>query len=347
MASSTNDYLGNHYCTAYAIGPNTTSILTIMLLIISSIALIMLSLIAYHSCSKILKQERLHDAVKFMFMASVITSYFLFIIILTRCIICIGWNLYLPVMYLDSIFILVYCTLLQILLAMYFFRLYSAFNDSTFALTKLQMSILGSGYIIITILMILYIIDYMIVSIRYKGDWKRDNRYFLEGMLGIWGYMGPIALTLYIFVSIYALYLFINNLLKLVKMCSFDAELSPSQRFMINSAAKYASILSLAIITSIISVIGWNVATLLWDVTANWNQYNSFLQQIMLLTSTMDAIVNELCLYLQFSFTAKYYDKYCQRCMAKICYYNQILTNDAKKSIEIQPISLGDTSAED
>eukprot|EP01084_Bolivina_argentea_P131266 231717_1 len=347
MAPFPLQHPGNYYCTAYGGAPNTTSILMIFLVIISITALIILSFITYHSSIELSKLKKLRPSIKYLFITSIIMCYFLFIIALTRSIVCIGWNVYLPVIYMDAEFMLLYCTLFQILLAIYILRLHYTFNDSAFALTKLQMSIMGSLYIIITILMALYVFDYMVVTFHYQGDWKRADRYFLEGILG---YMGPIALVLYVIVSIYVLYLFVDKLLKLVKMGSFEAELSPSQRNMIHSASKYASIFSLAIITSIITVIGWNVSTLLWDNNTNWNQGNSFLQQIMLVSSTIDAIVNITCQYLQFSFTAKYYNKYCRKCMGMECCCKRILTYDVKKSnqcVEFTTISADGTSDED
>ena len=91
------------------------------------------------------------------------------------------------------------------------------------------------------------------------------------------------------------------------------AELNEQQRRVLNTAAKYTSLLSVALICSIPTIMIILINGLLWD-----EEYDENIFKIMWLWMAFDCFINLVCLWLQFNVAEKYYKRYCM-CCGNVC----------------------------
>ena len=202
--------------------------------------------------------------------------------------------------------------------------------------------------------MILYNMQLIFITFRYYGNFNTASQDH-PGLVWV-DYCGLASLMVYIITSIYALYLFLKKLLQLVKMHATQVQsksnfkLNKSQIVMMKTAAKYGSLLSVAIFANIFTSIGWSLLAFKWEneVGCCWNEYNAFLNQLMVLLTIIDVLINVICLYLQFKFASKYYNVYCKKPLEFICCCEKILTADVKKSmiVEFETIKTTESDSE-
>ena len=142
MAAVYNDLAQNKFCVAYGRGIGGNSICIIFTMTISVIGIIISSMIIYHSAPKIAKNKKLDSTIKYLYIASLIAAYLLFIIALIKSILCIDMNLYHPSVVLEAFFILIYCILFCLILAILIHRLHTTFTESIFKLSLTEKCIL-------------------------------------------------------------------------------------------------------------------------------------------------------------------------------------------------------------
>ena len=203
--------------------------------------------------------------------------------------------------------ILILCVLAALLL-----RVHETFKQSAFGINKMQ-------YIIFIILYSMTAISGItLLSIdnfnaRTKGDGKTIFTYFL----GI----------SYFITSVYGMFVFVYKMYTLTKMRQSSIaygvsneidedviKLNNQQMKFLQMTSKYISLLSLAIITTWITFID-NI--IYGKIVKRWG-WTVIGHEIFGVQYAIDCAVNVLCLYLQYSFARKYYEKYCQ-CLGNCC----------------------------
>ena len=144
-----------------------------------------------------------------------------------------------------------------------------------------------------------------------------------------WSYFLFVLIT-----YIYGMYLFVQKMLKFTKLRN-EEQLSDQQARVLKDTSKYVSLLTIAIVTTIIAMISFVAfGFLLMDQN---NQYmTSMGKQVATIIQSVDCTANIICLSLQYSFANKHYDKYCG-CLNKICnkmFKIKLQTAAQKKYIE-------------
>lgn len=328
MASDQNthvSYAGSeHYC--QGISNNGLDIVEILMVIVSLTGLCVAIYVTFHSLQYLPKSKKLAKPPKISFYCCLICSYIVFISSAISAFICLLTDVYEN--FLNSMAIISFTILILILLITLIYRLFSSFATSSYAVKGITKWIFYILYSIILICAILNIIERCLVAIKFNGDWNAAAKQY---PFTASGYVGFIGLLLYISTSIYAVFLFIKKLMELTKsqmqstMDITNIKLSNSQKKILNNASKYVSLLALAIFTSILTAVGWSLSTFIWDPVENYNTWNSYLEEIMILITAIDTIVNLICLYLQFGFTSKYYNKWC--CGLQCCWHKALTMN--------------------
>ena len=346
------DFSKNKYCVGFEEGPNGNSIILIVVLVISIIGIIITAFITYHSSINMSKMSKLDNTIKSLCIAVLTVSFLIFIIAFIKSILCIDMFVYYPSMVLSAFFTLLYCLLFCLILATLLYRLYSTFIESAFKLSGFNQFLLSLMFILTIICVILYNIQHFWVTFAYNGNWNAANR--ADFKMTWMHYFGVISLIIYTVTSGYALFLFLHKLMKLAKLhrvkvqSMTNIQLNKAQMDMINTATKYGMLLSISIVTAILASIGWSIGNLIWDseIDCCWDESNAFLNHMMILITIIDALVHVICLYLQFPFSKRYYDKYCRKWLEFICCCRKILVMDVKRTIQGEHLKVNSNDSE-
>ena len=144
------------------------------------------------------------------------------------------------------------------------------------------------------------------------SSWKIDvgNEQLYQWRFIIQGLAASAALF-YIVTAVLTVVLFVNSLLNvatsgqdLQEYHSNNKQFNRVQHRLINSVSRYVGLFSIALFTSIVSV------TMIF-ADSWWPEGSHTYGQVTSIVSNIDAIINLICLYLQFSFNIKYYEKLC------------------------------------
>ena len=193
-------------------------------------------------------------------------------------------------------------------------RLYFTFKGSTFAISKCQKLFFIISSLLIESIVIMLMVEYIM-----------DINIYLRVSAQI------VFTIMYFSSSIYGMVLFTSKMCQLTKMmrCSIDTEskVNEKQQQLLYATTKYVTLLSIAMISSWIAMLG---GTILGHYGDLYIQYCLF---------DVDVMINIICLYLQFPFNKHYYDKYCDwMCnfilnliMTKSV--NEVLANQSKQDL--------------
>ena len=190
---------------------------------------------------------------------------------------------------------LVLCGVLAILLL----RLYLTFRESVLEITLYQkwiFIVLYSFNIIITIILnltyALSIVDNLIYAIYVA-----------------------VASMIYFILSLYAMSLFSSKMFALMRMRQYSMDKGKPDTFdekhkrLLYSTTKYVTLLSIAILS-----------TFVFAVCGVFANYYVEIDGLVSSVACIDCVINIICLYLQYPFNNKYYDKYC-KCFGNCCMY--------------------------
>ena len=200
---------------------------------------------------------------------------------------------------------------LLFVLAMLLMRLYFSFKDSVFAITECQKWICVFLYSLIIISVIVQVLQ-----------WRID-------IVIIHVIMLSVGALLYFGLSMYGMIIFAQKMYQLLKMrqssilsqnSSSEMQLNQQQIALLYTTTKYTLLLSIAMISTWISG-AQGLYYLLYSWTIETNPFGFII-------SSIDIVTNIICLYLQFPFNKKYYDKYC-KCLVNCCTY--IMTMELKR----------------
>eukprot|EP01084_Bolivina_argentea_P029222 54228_1 len=309
------------YCAAVDTMPYETSFFQIGTLIASILGLIISSLITYHSILEIPNLKLLDWVIKYLYMSYIIISYIIFILAFIQSLLCIITNEYDIVLILNALFLILSLTLYLLLLAILIFRLYTTFMDSYYKLSKLSQWILFILYIIISIFAVFNVIEEIIWSAHLYTNKNVDSFHHVIDWFDI------CAILFYILTSIYCIYLFASKLMELTSQIATAHILNEKQKALIQKTHKYVSIFSLALITTFFTLILW----VLYSIAYRVSKLEVLSLKMVIFAHVIDYIINIICLYLQFSFAAKYYDKYC-KCIQHCCCWKKVFIINVRKS---------------
>lgn len=226
-----------------------------------------------------------------------------------------------------AIYYFVYISLLITMLSTLFVRLHCTFKESVYRLSFIHKIIMLSIFCILWISLISALTSQIIYSLNHR-DRFMDTPGFLI--------FAVISCTIYILSSIYAVTLFVNNLMKLVKSraTSFKnvldenaKKLNQHQTKLINQISRYVSLISLGIF---ISVIMTTVAVLV-HFRRNREKDATFVEYWLATLILVDNTLNLIFMSLQYKFTDTFYQKYC-KCISSFWFC--IFSTFAEKSIE-------------
>lgn len=219
--------------------------------------------------------------------------------------------------------LLIYVTISSIFYGMYsmsisgllLLRLHFTFRKSMFCLTNCQKYFFIISYTLLLIVGILLTLSRHI----FGGFTPLAVKVFVA--------ISALAFPLYFGMVIYGMILFIVKMYKLTKLraSSHDDDenvFNAKQQKILYAATKYVSLLSIALISTWLMQFIY-IPTLLLP-------HQSWIIVVWTFAMYIDMIGNILCLYLQFPFTKRYYDKYCI-CFGNCCIY--LLTKYVSRKI--------------
>ena len=207
------------------------------------------------------------------------------------------------------IYFIPYFSILICILSTLLLRLYFTFKDSIFEITQYQKWILGIvfgmiffGYICSIILIIFFAFRQDIYEKKFQ------NSVLSRVCVGIIGFS-------YFGLTVYGMVLFAGKMYKLASMRASSlnvggsglTEFNEQQRQLLYTTTKYVTLLSIAIISTWINVLFFVFVNIIYS-------------PMMAILTCLDIVINPICLWLQYKFAEKYYDRYC-KCFGKCCMY--------------------------
>ena len=196
-----------------------------------------------------------------------------------------------------------YLVLIGCVLGTLLFRISRTFKDSVLDITKVQ----KYGFIILYSITNISGICWLSTN---RGQFASDRS---ENDQLLWSILIFINIILYSTTSIYGMLVFAQKMYKLSgapfeidTMQENFEELKKEQSALFHTASKYLSLLSLAIFTTWITFLMNFSYIHLFD-----KDWPMIAQQMTRMQYSLDCTINIICLYLQYPFCGKYYDKYC------------------------------------
>ena len=276
---------------------------------IEFICLIILLMILTISIKELLSRQKIKPVIKLIYCTAIISS-----------IIGVAWLIVLSFICIDaydlirSVFYITYGIVCLCVSGILLSRLYFTFNDSFLRLSPCQKWFIIIGYSLGII---------CIALISFNNVYIR-----LIGMLsGIFIYFG---------LSIYGMISFTQKMYKLTKL----NESNKRQNKLLYSTAKYLSLLSFAMLSSWIAMLISIVENVINE--GKTREERGWFTLVNTIISCIDFVINIGCLYLQYPFAKKYYDKYCTFC-GNFCLY--LLVRNKEKRNEINNQKHGDQSS--
>ena len=276
----------------------------------SLLCLIIVIIIFIKSIKHFQTKPEIHSSLKLLFYTSCILSIPTIILVSIDILIsCIPALLHLH-KYTNTFFIS-YGGLTLSVGIMLLIRIYFAFKESVLQISKCQ----KYAFIMLPICGVISFYGAIITQ-------RLRDSYTLTGIeQRIYGIFLLLTGLFYFGTNIYGILIFAKKMYKLSELISYqqetELELNPDckdeQRELLQTTAKYISLLSLAIFTTWITF----VSVVIYSNTGNWGVLG---YQIYTMQWSVDCMINIICLYLQYPFSKDYYDAYCT-CLSKCCLY--------------------------
>eukprot|EP01083_Nonionella_stella_P060433 157813_1 len=292
-------------------------------MILDIILLITISIIGYSTIKHLQALSKLNRLIKYMYYLAVMCA----VLALTSRIAMIS-TCYIPTSTVPSnVFklphYLCYAFLMQCLLITVCARLYYSFKESAFRLSTVQRSVLS-------VLLIVELVTRLLSSVVTTAFViQHPNEPLIHASNA--GLRAAAGILLSIIITIYAMTLFVSKLFKLVKLRSAtmiantngtdreSIKLNEKQAKMINVIARYISLLSLGMFTSIVTGFVLGIAS-----RSNTMAYAPSVVDI-------DLFLNAVVLSMQFPFANPYYERYCkcfQSCWS--CIFSHCIANSMR-----------------
>eukprot|EP01084_Bolivina_argentea_P180100 311146_1 len=298
-------------------------IIEIVTIIMTVIAVVTSCGIIFHAMKQLPKQTKIKNIFKVLFYASASFTVLTVVTAGAATILCVEgeerWSLASASCSLCSYFLLLFSLLTTLLL-----RLYHTFHGSSYEVPKCKQIIMWILYILFLLCATAAVA--MFILLVYKSynnsNFVGSHAYVIFNWICVT--LACLAGIIYLFQSAWACYIFVNKLMLIANlgassMISLKANsenendkitaysLNTKQTKLINSISKYVNLFCLATIGSIIVIIVLSGRK--WFAKNDQHRLHA---QIYLIMSSIDALVNLICLYLQYQFNTFYYMKYCE-----------------------------------
>ena len=291
------------------------------------------------------KQIRL--SIKMIYYISCIFSIIIIILqSISMCILCnkaIFSAIYYQLAYFSTI---LYSGLLYTIWIMLSLRIYYTFKNSAFKMSKCETY---TVLILLGICIINSIFQYIHMGYWYLILHTRDFPGIYKLVHTSSTLIGVIS---YSFGTIFGIYIFAHKMYKLGQLIGANMDHTHQREMkLLNTTSKYIALLSIAMLTTWLSFLIYMI------LIFSFAEWTVFLMQMYQLQFSIDCMVNVLCLFLQYPFNKKYYNKHC-RCFGNFWLFmlktnnrneqsriDEELVNtelklnmDTTSNIEIQPI---------
>eukprot|EP01084_Bolivina_argentea_P125254 221938_1 len=315
--------------------------LSITRITISSIVLILTIFIGISAFKEMQKCDKLYKSLKYLFYISIIFCIIRCIAAIIADVLCVYFEMQTAAISVDIVTVASYFLLVLTLLATLLVRLNTTFQNSIYEISKIQNIAFICLFTIISSLSITAIIFYGTISMIYH-DIELDGNVTVYDRITTIFILSGLAIALYLFAATWAVVLFTNRLLSLINSRQDtirnlnNIRLNTFQYKLIDQISKYNALFSLATFTSVLTITVMIIAAL---IPRNTNDVEWFVNglQIISIISTIDAFLNIICLYLQYKFASKYYNKYCKYC--DLC-WKSIFTNSVTKSLQRKSVQI-------
>ena len=274
-------------------------------------ALFCLIIVIYISVISIkqLRSHSMHTHIKVTYFITCALSIIAFTAFLMSTVVC-------PGTFRDILFTvgnLGYIGVGECVLAMLLLRLYFTFKDSIFEISEYQKWICIISYSMFLSIATTTLIIAIFVSPAPGIDAVR--------------FIGTIlTMIIYFGLSIYGMILFAQKMYQLVKMRQSsiynqssddenEIEFNEQQKQLLYTTTKYLTLLTLSMVLTWINLSG---ALISYAISPNDYTASLILYIFGVLVTSIDFVIIIICLYLQYPFSKKYYDKYC-KCFANCC----------------------------
>ena len=302
--------------------------LDVFTICLAVISLIGLMVITVHSIKELPKQKKLDSVFKWFYGVSI-----------TFAIICITSTISATISCVDgssngadismALSIPSYFGLILVLLATFIARLHYTFKDSSYKVSNKNSIIFIVLYSICALSAIIAMVLYIIVLFEETQTDKSAWTVTRHPLMPITMYFCFNCMIFYISTSIWAAKIFVSNLIKVAQL-SMDSmqnisqqrltnmngtedtpelqdenvsiQLNEQQRKMIDMISKYVSLFSIGTGSSMITVLVMS--------SGEWMHWGDTFTQILFIFLDTDCIMNITCMYLQYKFSKKYYDRY-------------------------------------
>ena len=279
--------------------------LNITTVIMNSISLFVILSIGTLGIIKINGMDKIDHLLKLLFHTSVIAAATSKLSNIIRVSLCFGDNSKLALIF-SLISTFGYLLLLICVLGTLLVRLITTFEQSVYAVCPRIKKVFTMLFICLIIVDMACLIMHTLTIAKID-----DGIEALAWWHFVW-ILQSVGLFIYTFSSIWAVWIFSENLLKLArsrtatfrnayKHKDLPIQLNQSQLKLINMTAKYVSLFTVAITSSCICITFVSL-----EATGVIPFY-----QVPLIVGAVDGGVNILCLYMQYVFAADHYEKYC------------------------------------
>ena len=263
------------------------------------------------------KMDKLNKIIKYLFYLTWIGSFLAEMSHFVAIFGCIqSNNAVIEIFIFRGVHIIIYQFVLFAILLTLIARLYFTFQHSIYKPSNFHIFILC----LLLIMILIAGITFAIGEFIFVTSWNY-----------LMGYAALIASILYTVTTAYAVTLFVHNLMKLVKARANSAKnvldesalkLNKTQTKFINQTARYVSLLTLATLSSIATLLG---------IFVNLISDNLLVGYALGLHISFDTSVNMILLCLQYPFANTYFDRYCQ-CTNR--FWTYALMSKAQRSMQ-------------
>eukprot|EP01084_Bolivina_argentea_P065746 119856_1 len=294
---------------------NTFRMFSILRTVITVIVLILTIIIGWSAITQFIKLKNLQKTLKLLFYIAIISTIIRCICLIFVEMICFANLITLPA----------YFALLLALLGTLVVRLKHTFENTVYAIPNWKMIIFSLLFLLIIILSVIASIYYGIAIIE-ESNTEMDR---LSVAITQASTFAASAIFIYMITAIWSVWEFTTNLMIFTKS-NHDIDnikLNQSQTKLIGQISKYNGLFSLAAITSLCSTIYLFIGVAL----APYFHIGYWWIPLAQIITIIDCLINVISMYLQYSFAAKYYNKYC-KCVSVCC--RKIFINKATKSVK-------------
>eukprot|EP01083_Nonionella_stella_P111894 328565_1 len=272
------------------------------------VALVITAWFTHRSVSKLRKMTKLRWSIKYLHYVDCALSIFNILCIAIQSIFCV--NTTFKLMGFGSYLAIQLCVLGTLLLRL------DTFKGTIWELSKCETS--SIVMLVFVVIVSLFAITVVTIDLFRTGESQFHLFAIHTHNELVVSLCGVVASSLYIVTSIYAMYIFGNKMYQIAKikassmndvMDESQIKVNAEQIRLLHQVSRYVSVLSIAIAASMIAFVIFCTLHVIND-----EKYNISFGPILPLTCIVNVVCSVICLYLQYPFAIRHYEKYCKCC---------------------------------